>query len=177
MFVVPRAVDVAPRPIERIMPVYPERALKERVRGGVTLKVLVSESGVPLTAQVEKGVRADIDRAAISAAMQWRFEPARKGGRAVRTFATVSFSFEAFSSRGHRFRWSPPRAPHRRRHPAPAGVESGQRFAGSPQSTWIAGGRVNVCRTTQYCSVFVRSAASWSGVAFGAFRSKRTRMS
>ncbi len=94
MFVVPRAVDVAPRPIERTMPVYPERALKERVRGGVTLKVLVSESGVPLTAQVEKGVRADIDRAAIAAAMQWRFEPALKGGRAVRTFATVSFSFE-----------------------------------------------------------------------------------
>jgi len=76
------------------MPVYPERALKERVRGVVTLKVLVSESGAPLTAQVEKGVRTDIDAAAIAAAMQWHFEPARKGGRPVRTFATVSFSFE-----------------------------------------------------------------------------------
>lgn len=94
MFVAPRSVDVAPRPIERIMPVYPERALKDRVRGAVTLKVLVSETGAPLTAQVEKGVRADIDAAAISAAMQWRFEPARKGGNPVRTFATVSFSFE-----------------------------------------------------------------------------------
>ena len=76
------------------MPVYPERALKERVRGAVTLKVLVSETGVPLTAEVEKGVRTDIDSAAIFAAMQWRFEPARKGGHPVRTFATVSFSFE-----------------------------------------------------------------------------------
>ncbi len=76
------------------MPIYPERALKERVRGVVTLKVLVSESGAPLTADIEKGLRADIDRAAIAAAMQWRFEPARKGGRPVRTFTTVSFSFE-----------------------------------------------------------------------------------
>ena len=60
----------------------------------MTLRVLVSESGMPLTAEVEKGVRTDIDSAAISAAMQWRFEPAQKGGHPVRTFATVSFSFE-----------------------------------------------------------------------------------
>ena len=76
------------------MPIYPERALKERVRGVVVLKALVSETGSPLKVDVEKGVRADIDAAAVSAALQWRFEPARKDGRAVRTFATIRFSFE-----------------------------------------------------------------------------------
>jgi periplasmic protein TonB len=76
------------------MPIYPERALKERVRGVVVLRVLVSESGSPLKADLEKRVRADIDAAAVEAALQWRFDPARKGGRAVRTFATVRFSFE-----------------------------------------------------------------------------------
>lgn len=76
------------------MPVYPERALKERVRGAVVLKVQVSEAGVPLNADVEKGVRADIDKAAIAAALQWRFDPATRDGRPVRGVASVRFSFE-----------------------------------------------------------------------------------
>ncbi|HEY1434098.1 MAG TPA: TonB family protein [Thermoanaerobaculia bacterium] len=85
---------MAPKPIDRFMPIYPERALKERVRGVVTVRVLVSETGSVVRADVAKGVRADLDGAAVTAAMQWRFEPGRKGGRAVRTFATIPFSFE-----------------------------------------------------------------------------------
>jgi protein TonB len=76
------------------MPIYPERALKDRVRGVVVVKVLVSESGLPLQVAVEKGARADLDAAAVSAARQWRFEAAQKDGRAVRTFTTIRFSFE-----------------------------------------------------------------------------------
>lgn len=93
-FVAPKSVDTPPRPIERILPVYPERALKERVRGEVILRALVSETGLAVQATVEKGVRADLNAAAVSAALQWRFEPARKNGRAVRTYATIRFSFE-----------------------------------------------------------------------------------
>ncbi len=77
-----------------VMPVYPERALKERARGLVVLRVLVSESGEPLDIKVEKEARADLTAAAVAAARQWRFEPARKGGRAVRAFTTVRFPFE-----------------------------------------------------------------------------------
>jgi TonB family protein len=76
------------------MPVYPERALKERVRGVVVLKVQVSEAGLPLGADVAKGVRADIDAAATEAALQWRFDPASRNGRPVRGVATVRFAFE-----------------------------------------------------------------------------------
>jgi protein TonB len=68
--------------------------LKERVRGEVVVRVLVSETGSVLEARVDKGVRRDVDAAAVEAAQQWRFEPARKGGRPVRTFTTVRFSFE-----------------------------------------------------------------------------------
>ncbi len=93
-FVAPWDLDSPPRPIEMIMPVYPERALKERVRGLVVLRVTVSESGIPLEVAVQKGARADLNEAAVAAARQWRFEPGRKNGRAVRTFATVSFPFE-----------------------------------------------------------------------------------
>lgn len=76
------------------MPVYPERALKDRTRGLVVLRVLVSEAGVPLEVKVVKEARADLTDAAVAAARQWRFEPARKGGRAVRTFTLVRFPFE-----------------------------------------------------------------------------------
>jgi len=76
------------------MPVYPERALKERARGLVVLKILISEEGVPLQVTVEKAARADLTKAAIAAAKQWRFEPARKDGRPVRSSTTLRFPFE-----------------------------------------------------------------------------------
>ncbi len=76
------------------MPVYPERALKERVRGLVVLRVLVLETGEPADIRVEQGAREDLEEAAIAAARQWRFEPARKSGRAVRTYTTLRFPFE-----------------------------------------------------------------------------------
>jgi TonB family protein len=87
-------VDVAPQPILRILPVYPERALRQRVRGEVVLLVRVSETGEPLEVRVTKHVREDVDAAAVAAAMQWRFEPALQKGRPVRTDALVRFSFE-----------------------------------------------------------------------------------
>ena len=76
------------------MPVYPERALRERARGLVVLRVLVSETGVPLEVKVEKAARADLTEASILAVWHWKFEPATKGGRPVRTHATVRFPFE-----------------------------------------------------------------------------------
>ncbi|MFY9550012.1 MAG: hypothetical protein WAU32_02580, partial [Thermoanaerobaculia bacterium] len=55
VFVPPGQVDVLPRAIEMVMPRYPEAALKERVRGLVVLRVLVSQTGVPLDIRVERG--------------------------------------------------------------------------------------------------------------------------
>ena len=76
------------------MPVYPERALRNRVRGLVILRVTVSETGVPTDVSVQKPGREGLTEAAVEAARPWRFEPGRKGGRAVRTYATVQFPFE-----------------------------------------------------------------------------------
>lgn len=88
------------------MPVYPEKALRERVRGLVILRVLVSETGEPLEVEVVSGARQDLTDAAIAAAKQWKFEPARKDGRAVRSHATVRFQFE-----GIQFARTPPASP------------------------------------------------------------------
>ena len=86
--------SVTPRPIERVMPVYPEAALKERVRGVVVLRVLVSEAGQPIEVTVKAAARKDLTDAAVAAARQWRFEPARRNGVAVRGYAEIRFPFE-----------------------------------------------------------------------------------
>jgi protein TonB len=76
------------------MPVYPPQALKQRVRGVVVLRVLVDEQGRPGEIQVEEGARSDLNEAAKEAVRQWRFEPGRKDGRAVKAYARVRFPFE-----------------------------------------------------------------------------------
>jgi protein TonB len=76
------------------MPVYPEEALTSRVRGSVTLRVVVNENGEPGQITVVQGAHPDLNNAAIAAARQWRFEPATRKGRPVRTTTTVRFSFE-----------------------------------------------------------------------------------
>jgi protein TonB len=76
------------------MPIYPEKALRERVRGVVVLRVLVSQNGEPLEVTVERAARKDLTDAAVAAVKQWRFEPARKGGYRVRGYTRVRFPFE-----------------------------------------------------------------------------------
>lgn len=60
----------------------------------MVLRVLVSEKGEPVEIRVEKG-RTGLTDAAREAVRQWRFEPATKAGRPVRTFTTVEIPFEA----------------------------------------------------------------------------------
>ena len=76
------------------MPVYPEKALKERVRGVVVLRVHVSASGLPSEVTVKTAAREDLTAAAVAAARQWKFEPARRNGVAVRGSVEIRFPFE-----------------------------------------------------------------------------------
>ncbi|MET0618765.1 MAG: energy transducer TonB [Thermoanaerobaculia bacterium] len=76
------------------MPIYPEKALRERVRGLVVLRVLVSQNGDPVEIKVERGARPDLTAAAVAAVKQWRFEPARKDGYRVRAYTRVRIPFE-----------------------------------------------------------------------------------
>lgn len=90
----PAQVDSEPRAIEMTMPIYPEKALHDRVRGVVVLRVLVSQNGEPLEIKVEREARKDMTDAAIAAVKQWKFEPARKDGYRVRAYTRVRIPFE-----------------------------------------------------------------------------------
>jgi protein TonB len=75
-------------------PHYPPQAVRQHHEGTVTLLILVGVDGVPKDIKVEKssGFR-ELDRAAMDAARNWRFNPEVKGGRKVEGYARVPITF------------------------------------------------------------------------------------
>ena len=90
----PEDVDTPPRIKKSTRASYPSAARDAGVRGDVLLRVLVSENGVPLEVEVVRGIRPDLTQAAIEAVKGWMFEPARRGGRKVRSWTPVSIPFQ-----------------------------------------------------------------------------------
>lgn len=75
-------------------PEYPRLAKRAGEQGRVLLKVLVNTDGLPATVDVSKGSGFErLDNAALDAVKQWRFEPARKGGKAISAYVIVPLSF------------------------------------------------------------------------------------
>jgi TonB family protein len=69
---------------KRVEPDYPESAMKDGITGTVVLQIGIDESGRVVEARVERGVRDDVDAAALAAVKQLEFEPARAGKEPVR---------------------------------------------------------------------------------------------
>jgi protein TonB len=90
----PDAIDTPPRILAVVKPVYPPFALRARVGGVVILRVLVSETGLPLDVEVIKGAGGGLTEAAVEAVKRWKFEPGRRNGAAVRTWTTIPIPFE-----------------------------------------------------------------------------------
>lgn len=87
--------DRTPRPVFSPGPAYPPADLKERIRGLVVLRVLVSETGVPVDVVIVTRALGHLTEAAVTAVRTWRFEPAIKMGRPVRAWTEVEIPFEA----------------------------------------------------------------------------------
>jgi protein TonB len=83
------------KPVQIVQPEYPPRCRRMGIEGVVRVRVLVGETGRPLQVSVGKSSGDEaLDQAAIAAVRQWRFEPARRGGEAVRAWAAVPIKFE-----------------------------------------------------------------------------------
>lgn len=75
-------------------PEYPRLSKRAGEQGKVFMKVLVSTEGLPASVEVSKSSNFErLDAAAVNAVKQWRFEPARKGGKAISAFVIVPLSF------------------------------------------------------------------------------------
>jgi len=88
-------VEVPPKPIHPVEPVYPELARKAEIEGKVVVKVLVDIDGKVIDAVIIKSSKnAELDRAALKAARQWIFSPAKQRDRYVRVWVVIPFDFK-----------------------------------------------------------------------------------
>jgi periplasmic protein TonB len=87
-------VEHPPVPISRILPEYPGAARSQGVEGEVVLRAIVDQRGTVEPDVVVVQSVPLLDRAAVEALRQWRFEPGRDGGnRAVRVVIEVPLRF------------------------------------------------------------------------------------
>jgi TonB family protein len=89
-------VDTPPKPIHQPPPTYPIKAAIAGIEGRVTVEMVVTETGKVARAKVLKSIPL-LDAAAVATALEWRFEPARKEGRAVESIVHGVVGFQLLS--------------------------------------------------------------------------------
>jgi TonB family protein len=91
------SVDEQPRNIKSAQPVYPAAAQRLGVEGSITVNALIDETGAVIDTGVLKGLKDDrgLGKAAETAVKKWKFQPARKGGVAVKVWKPFVIVFKA----------------------------------------------------------------------------------
>jgi TonB family protein len=88
-----------PKPVQKVIPAYPDELRKRGVEGEVKLQVAVDEDGTVQGVRVLKTLHPYLDNAAVQAIKQWKFEPVLQNGKptpAILTMA-VNFNKEAYA--------------------------------------------------------------------------------
>src|SRR5690606_10423155 len=88
------ASESEPELLSAALPRYPAEERRRGVEGNVTLRIDVDANGLPTDVDYahRSGNRA-LDRAALVAARNWRFQPAIRNGEAVASTVTVPVAF------------------------------------------------------------------------------------
>lgn len=79
--------------LNRVEPEYPRLALHTRIQGTVVLEAVITKTG---SVEQVKTLRADhvvLERAAIDAVLQWKYQPATLNNRPVKVYFTVTVIF------------------------------------------------------------------------------------
>jgi protein TonB len=88
------AFDTPPTVVKQVLPEYPEAARMAEEEGEVFVIVAIDLDGRVMAARVESSnASADLERAAIEAAEQWEFRPAKQGDVAVNCMIVLPFEF------------------------------------------------------------------------------------
>jgi periplasmic protein TonB len=85
-----------PRPTFAPDPEYSEEARKAKYQGTVVLFLVVGPDGRPRDIKLARSLGMGLDEKAIEAVRQWRFEPAKKDGRAVAVGINVEVNFNLY---------------------------------------------------------------------------------
>lgn len=82
----------APVLVRRVVPEYPEIAVRTRTQGTVELAAVIDQAGNVIDVEVVRSIRL-LDDAAIEAVRQWRYTPATLGGQPVTVRFRVRVQF------------------------------------------------------------------------------------
>lgn len=88
------AFDEPPEPVHMVPAAYPELARQAEAEGTVQLLVTIDETGrvVDATVQSSNAIES-LERAAIQAAFQWLFKPAKQRDKPVKVRIVIPFRF------------------------------------------------------------------------------------
>ena len=86
-------LDEKPTPLVRIAPAYPSKLKRAGIQGKVWLVFVVDERGNISNPRVLESAHPDFSKSAIEAINQWKFEPGKRGGKAVKTRVRIPLSF------------------------------------------------------------------------------------
>lgn len=87
-------VEVKPQPIVQQKPRYPDLARRAGIEGQTVVKALVDIDGSVMDVQVLKSSGNQmLDEAALAAARQWKFSPAKQRDKFVRVYVSIPINF------------------------------------------------------------------------------------
>jgi TonB family protein len=84
----------APRVTHQVSPSPDSGAAGFRLSGTVLIGLVVSSKGLPKNVHVVRSLDKDLDKNAVEAVGQWRFDPATKEGKPVAVRITVEIRFQ-----------------------------------------------------------------------------------
>jgi TonB family protein len=82
-----------PTVIKKVNPTYPEEARKEGIEGMVILEATIDTEGNVTKVKVLKGEIESLNKAAVEAIRQWKYEPIIVEGKAMPSTFTVTIKF------------------------------------------------------------------------------------
>ncbi|MDD8021025.1 MAG: TonB family protein [Acidobacteriota bacterium] len=89
------SVDVEPKVIKQVDPIYPNIDRRAGIKGNIIVNALISENGDVLEAIVIRGIRGSvgIEKEAVNAIKKWKFLPAEKDGVKVKVWKPITIGF------------------------------------------------------------------------------------
>lgn len=93
-------VEVKPQPIVQAKPRYPDLPRRAGIEGQTVVKALVDIDGSIISVQVLKSSGNQmLDEAALAAALNWKFSPAKQRDKFVRVYVSIPINFRLVDSR------------------------------------------------------------------------------
>src|SRR4051812_29678534 len=87
-------VDTPARKLRVVLPSYPQELIEANTDGSVSVQFYIEPDGTVSNAALLGSPPSELGAITMKAIMQWRFAPAMKDGKPVRTKAVQRFRFE-----------------------------------------------------------------------------------